>query len=98
MFRISVVDEPSERKLILEGKLTSPFVSELRNTWAIAQTNLGGRVLVIDMTDVTFIGHEEEDVLLELVNKGAKFRSRGVLTKHVLQQLMRRAKTHGGDH
>ena len=42
------------------------------------------------MKNLTMIGQEGETVLLELMNDGAKFRSDGVFTKHILRQLARR--------
>jgi hypothetical protein len=38
------------------------------------------------------ISQEAENTLLEMMNEGATFRCRGVLTKHVVQQLARRQK------
>ena len=43
-----------------------------------------------EMADVTSISQEGEDTLLLLMNEGARFRCRGVLTKHVAQELKRR--------
>jgi hypothetical protein len=92
MLRISVVDSRTQRRLVLEGKVIAPWVSELRTTWKTAKTELRGRALVIDLRNITVISQEGENALLELISEGAKFRCSGVLTKHLIQQLTRRCK------
>jgi hypothetical protein len=91
MLKISVLDDSTQRRLILEGKLIAPWVAELRAAWKAAKTDLQGRGLLIEMRDVTCISQEGENALLELMTEGAEFRSRGVFTKHVVQELMRRS-------
>ena len=89
MFRISIADTPSQRTLLVEGSLTGAWVAELGTTWRNASQDLGGRKLVIDLTNVTVISPEGEDDLFDLMKKGVNFSSSGVLTRHVLKQLAR---------
>jgi hypothetical protein len=91
MLKISVIDDSTQRRLILEGKLIAPWVAELRAAWKAAKADLQGRQLMIDMVDVNCISQEGENALLELMIEGAEFRSRGVFTKHVIQELARRS-------
>ena len=91
MLKISIIEGHSERRLIVEGKLVGPWAAELRGACETADTDLLDRKLVIDMRHVTAISQEAENVLVELVQKGVKFRCRGVFTKHVLKQVARRA-------
>ena len=65
MLNISVVERRSERRLILEGKLLAPWVTELRTACEKARGNLQNRELVIDLNNLTAIGQQGEDVLLE---------------------------------
>jgi hypothetical protein len=74
-----------------------PWVAELWVTCSRAKTELDGRQLVIDIENVTVISQEGENALLQLINEGARFRSRGVLTKHVLRQLARRSKKNANE-
>jgi hypothetical protein len=92
MLKISVIDRRTERCLVLEGKLIAPWVAELRTAWQAANGQVGDPVLVIDLRNVTVISQEGEDVLLELMAEGAKFRCSGVLTKPLIQELARRHK------
>lgn len=91
--RISTIDERNQRRLILEGKLIAPWVVELRTACEQARVDLGVRELVIEMNNLTAISQEGENLLMELVNQGIRFRCRGVFTKLILKQLARRART-----
>ena len=91
MMKISLVDAPTQRRLIVEGKLITPWAAELRSACEDARVDLGGRELVVEMKHVTTISQEGEKVIVELINAGVKFRCRGVFTRHVLRQLSRRA-------
>jgi hypothetical protein len=92
MLKISVVENRTQRRLVLEGRLIAPWVEELRTTWKVAKAEFDGRELVIDMDNVTVVSQEAENALLLMMNEGARFRCSGVLTRHVLQQLRRRSK------
>src|ERR1700741_5189385 len=91
MLKISLIDSAKQRRLIVEGKLIAPWAAELRNVCAEARVNLHGRELVIEMKHITTISQEGENVILELINEGNKFRCKGVFTKQVLKELTRRA-------
>jgi hypothetical protein len=92
MLKISVIDNRTELRLVLEGKLIAPWVAELRTAWKTVNEEIEGRVLVIDMGNIAIISQEGENALLELMNAGAKFRCSGVVTKHMIKELKRRSK------
>jgi anti-anti-sigma regulatory factor len=92
MFKISIVEQRSQRRLVLEGRLVRPWTTELENAWTRAGEQLQGRKLVIDLKNVTFISADGESTLFKLMRDGAKFSCKGVLTKHVLKQLARRCR------
>lgn len=89
MLKISVIDSRAQRRVVIEGALVEPWMAELRSSWQSAKADLGGRKLVLDLKNVTRISEEGESALSELVKEGASFSSRGVLTKYLLQQLVR---------
>ena len=91
MLKISLVDDARQRRLIVEGKLIAPWAAELRSACEKARADLHGRELVIEMKHVTTISQEGENVILELINGGIRFRCHGVFTKHVVKDLTRRA-------
>jgi hypothetical protein len=90
MLKISVVDSRKQRRLILEGKLVAPWAAELKGACDRARADLDGRDFVVDVKHLTAINHEGENLLLELMKNGIKFRGRGVFTKQVLRQVARR--------
>jgi hypothetical protein len=90
MFKISIIDTQGHRTLVLEGTLVRPWTAEVETAWKSAREQLQGRKLVIDMKNVTLINRDGEETLLRLMEDGAKFSCKDVLTKHVLKQLARR--------
>ena len=101
MLKISTVDSARQRRVTVEGKLIVPWTAELRNACQEARADLRGRELVIEMKHVTTISREGENVILELINGGIRFRCHGVFTKHVVKELTHRAsrnlRTRAGD-
>ena len=92
MLRISILDTPSQRRLLIEGKLIGPWAAELARVWRQATIDLHGRALIIDAKGLTAITEDGENVLLELMKEGASFRSSGVFTKQVLKRLARKVR------
>jgi hypothetical protein len=90
MFKISTIDTPSQRTLVVEGTLIGSWVAELRTTWKTASHELNGRKLVIDLGNLTVISIEGEGAILDLMKEGARFSRGGILTRHVLKQLTRK--------
>jgi hypothetical protein len=95
MFKISIADTPSRCTLLVEGTFIGPWVAELGTTWRNASHDLEGRKLVIDLTNVTAISPEGEDAIFDLMKKGVNFSSSGVLTRHLLKQLVRKKQQEG---
>lgn len=90
MFKLSIIETDGQRRLVLEGKLVSPWTAEVESAWRNAGEQLQGRRLIVDLTNLTLISREGENTLFKLMNDGAKFSCGDVLTKHVLKQLARR--------
>ena len=90
MLKISLVDNARHRRVIVEGKLIAPWTAELRNACQEARADLDGRELVVEMKHVTTISQEGENVILELINGGIRFRCHGLFAKHVVKELTRR--------
>jgi hypothetical protein len=97
MLKISLVENARSRRVIVEGKLIAPWAAELRSACEKAKADLRGRELVIEMKNIATIGQEGENIIVELINGGIKFRCDGVFTKHVLKELTRRAGRNVGE-
>jgi anti-anti-sigma regulatory factor len=97
MLKISIIEGRNQRRLVLEGKLIAPWAAELRPAYQQAAAGLDGRELVVEVKDVTAINQAGENVLLELIKQGVKFRSYGVFTTHILKQIGRRINRKPGE-
>ncbi len=92
MLKISIIENDHKRQLILEGKLVAPWTNELKNIGQKAAVDRDHRELIIDLRSVTALSAEGEDVLLLLMDQGARFRVSGVFMRQVLKQLSRRSR------
>jgi hypothetical protein len=90
MFKISVVDTRTQRRLVVEGTLIGLWVAELRTSWRNACQERGTRKLIVDLRNLTTISREGEEAIFDLIKEGARFSCGNVLTKHVLKQLARK--------
>lgn len=92
MFKISIIETHGQRRLVVEGKLVRPWTAEVESAWRTAGQHLQGRKLIIDLTNVTLISPDGENILFSLMRDGAKFSCADVFTKHVLRKLARRCR------
>lgn len=90
MFRISIIDTPTQRTLVVEGTLVGPWVGELCTAWRNACQERGERKLVVDLRNLTTMSRAGEDAIFDLMKEGAKFSCGNVLTNHVVKQLARK--------
>ncbi len=86
MLRISVVESPRRRRLVVEGKLIAPWAAELATACETAKADLHGRELIVDLRSLIAISAEGESVLLQLMREKVKLRC-GVFMKEVLRRL-----------
>jgi 3'-phosphoadenosine 5'-phosphosulfate sulfotransferase len=90
MLKISMIESHRQCRMIVEGKLISPWAGALKDACERARADLRGRELIVDMRNLVAISQEGENLLLELMNDGIKFRACGVFTKRILKQLAQR--------
>ena len=84
MLKITVVEDPRRRRIIVEGKLIAPWAAELTKAYQTARTDLQDRDLIVDLRSLTAISPEGEGILLQLIREKVKFLC-GVYTKEVLR-------------
>ena len=92
MLKITVFDTKSQRLLVVEGQLITPWASEALAAVKRAMEDLQQRELLVDVNNVTLVSAQGEDVLLQLLEKGVRFRCSGVYVKHVLGKLTRQVR------
>ena len=90
MLRITMTDEPWGQRWILQGRLSGPWVAQLKLDWKKSHGPNGNRKCVVDVSDVTFVDLEGERVLKVMIKDGAEFIATGVYTKHILEILEKR--------
>ena len=87
MLRITTIDTPTEQKLILEGRLTEPWVAQLDLYWETMRHVSVRRKFVVDLRGVTRVDGRGESALARMKSDGAEFLARGIRVRHVLNSL-----------
>ena len=90
MLRITISDGPEEQRWTLQGRLSEPWVSQLKSNWEKSHGQNGNHKCVVDVSGVTFVDLEGERVLAAMMKDGAEFIASGVYTKHILEVLEKR--------
>jgi hypothetical protein len=88
MLKISLVESPRQRRIIVEGTLVVPWTDELANECEKARANLQGRELVVDLRGLTATDPDGENLLLQLMRNKIKILC-GVYMRELLRQLAR---------
>ena len=92
MLKISIIENDRKRQWVLEGKLIAPWTGELMKLRRKDTVDRDHRELVIDLRSVTSLSAEGEDVLLALMDQGARFLVSGVYMQQVVKCLSRRSR------
>jgi outer membrane protein TolC len=92
MLKICFSETPSEERWVLHGRLTGPWVRELRACWKKNHGRDKQRACIVDLSEITFIDKSGERLLRLLVREGAQCIATGVYIKHVLEQLTTKVK------
>jgi anti-anti-sigma regulatory factor len=87
MLKITLLDSARELRFRLEGKLSGPWVGELRQCWVTASSTTGGRRTVVDLRDVEFVDSAGETLLRELFVSGVELQTATPFMKAVVEQI-----------
>ncbi len=91
MLKITCDEMATETHWTVCGRLSGPWVAELRLAWR-ARGRFDASTSVVDLTGVTSLDERGEDMLREMQEDGAQFVARGVDIKHVLSHLRSKSK------
>jgi len=72
MLKITLHDGADELRFDLEGKLSGPWVSELRQCWQTAHSTTSGRKTILDLGEVDFVDGEGQTLLAEMHSQGVR--------------------------
>jgi predicted nucleic acid-binding Zn ribbon protein len=87
MLKINFSETPTEERWILHGRLSMPWVQELKACWKNNHRRDVARVCIVDLKQVTFIDKCGERLLRMLARGGAQFTASGMYTKHILEEI-----------
>jgi hypothetical protein len=87
VLKITMTNAAEEQRWSLQGQLVGQFAAELRSTWRKAHVEADTRKCVVELTEVTSIDRNGEEVLSEIMSHGGEFIASDVYTKHLLQNL-----------
>jgi hypothetical protein len=87
MLRVTVTENESEQRWVLQGRLTGSFLEELTDSWCATRDRPPTQSRTVDLNEVTCIDKDGEQVLLMMIRDGAKFVASGLYTKHLLESL-----------
>jgi ABC-type transporter Mla MlaB component len=87
MLRITHSSTAGEQRWTLCGKLSGPWVAELRSIWERVRCRSEKKSHVVDLSDVTSIDDTGESLLREMKEGGARFVARGPDMRHILNHL-----------
>jgi hypothetical protein len=89
MLKITTERDAGGVRFRLEGKLTGPWVGELKRSWYAAAEAARGERMVVDLGEVTFIDVEGKKLLSWMYEQGAQFRCTGCMTKGIVEEIQR---------
>ena len=87
MLRITTIEKATEQKLVLEGRLTEPWVAQLDLHWEETRQVSTGRKFVVDLRGVKRIDTHGESALARMKREGAQFLVSGIRTRYLLSSL-----------
>jgi hypothetical protein len=73
------------------------FASELSTTWRSSLDRSRDRLRIVDLSEVTSIDRNGEEILRHMIRQGARCLATGIYTRHLLEELQTRTKTENED-
>jgi ABC-type transporter Mla MlaB component len=87
MLRITIQTDAMGTTLELEGRLTGPWVEELKDCWEGVRK--GEREMSVSLKAVTFIDAAGKTLLLLMHRQGVKLTGDGCMTKAIVEAITR---------
>jgi hypothetical protein len=87
MLRISITENATEMRLVLQGRLTGLQVEELKTSWKAASQLLKGRTCKVDIDQLTFIDKRGKRVLRAMSREGAQFIANDLYLRGMAEEL-----------
>jgi len=89
MLRITLHDSARELRIKLEGKLSGPWVEEVRQCWQTASSTTAGRPISLDLSDVDFVDGGGQALLSEMHRQGVRCKAATPLIQALVDEGIR---------
>jgi hypothetical protein len=89
VLKITLTETATELRWTLQGRLVTPWVRELRKSWAAANQTRERRTCVVDLNDVTLIDEGGEKLLRTMAREGVTLIGNGVFLRNLVEELQR---------
>jgi hypothetical protein len=89
MLKITILDSARELRFRLEGKLSGPWVTELRQCWQTASSTVSGRSAVADLREVDFVDPDGQQLLSDLHRAGVRLLAATPLIRTLVEEINR---------
>jgi hypothetical protein len=87
MLKITLLDSPRELRFRLEGKLSGPWVTELRQCWYTASSTTAGRATVADLREIDFVDPDGRELLSEMHRAGVRLQAETPLIRNLVDEI-----------
>jgi hypothetical protein len=95
MLKVTITRDANEVAMILEGKLTGPWVAEANRCWQSLKDSLASTKFTLDLCGLSFADVEGRQLLREIYTKThAAFLTDSPLTKYYAEQAMQKTAVH----
>ena len=81
MLRVTRKDNPNGTTLMLEGKLSGPWVDEVQKCWAGCQL-----LIQVNLRDVSYVDGRGKDLLIRMEKEGASLVGVSDFIRHLLSE------------
>jgi hypothetical protein len=89
MLKITILDSADELRFRLEGRLSGPWVAELRQCWQTAASITRGRRTLLDLREVDFVDPEGQSLMADMYRKGVGLVAVTPLIQSLVEEISR---------
>ncbi len=89
MLKITLHDSASELRFKVEGRLSGPWVGELRQCWLTAQSTTQNRKTVLDLAELDFVDPEGQSLLEEMHGQGVTLVAASPFIRAIIDDISR---------
>jgi anti-anti-sigma regulatory factor len=83
MLRITTLNHETKTEVVVEGKLSGPWVAELERCWQTAVSTQPCSPILIDLTAVSYVDAEGKELLTRMRRNGAEILVTGLMNKAI---------------